>query len=397
MLVNSLIVIPFSEFGTKTRASREKMMDQLHTNIKHVLKNIFSVEWTKFRRFNERLVYQFREHDLPIALDGLKHVPGIKRVHVCIETQTDVKIVGKKLQNIMNSAHYQISFKNTKIQLLNFKNKGEKKKLLEDINAELKRIATLHQDLEDDQNGLHLEVFPDFTYISLEAHEGMDGNPVGTQNPLVAEIIGRPSDLLASLLSLKRGVVITPIFFNIGNLALDTNQYKLFGEFCKRVLETFHGFPVKKVFTIPLDEILTSLFKKDKNLETRHPCGTCIITRRFIMNKAIQNLGLKTFIIQGATACDDSIQSCPFNDIMNPRLNFYNNFFLNPLMFKNIQIPEIFERYMRSSPVKFDKTSSYSWNLCKLKQNEGEDVLSSNKINAINSTLDALDITLSSW
>ena len=50
MKPNTVLILPFSELGTKSRKTRDKMMLQLLTNVKHVFKNVFSVEYTKIRQ-----------------------------------------------------------------------------------------------------------------------------------------------------------------------------------------------------------------------------------------------------------------------------------------------------------------------------------------------------------
>lgn len=391
MLLNSLVIVPFSELGTKSRASREKMMSQLHTNIKHVLKNVFLVQWTKFRKFPERLVYQFREKDVEKALIGLKHIPGIKYIHACIETQTNPGIIRKKLQKLVKTSQYSIKINKESIRPHYFA--GEQaKRLIEAIVVEFNSIDINDRDTRRNQKEIQLEVFPNFTYLSLEVHDGMDGCPVGTQNPLISEIIGRPSDLLASILSLKRGIVITPVLFDLGDYTMDAGQYKQFQGFCKRSLETFHGFPVKKFYSVPLDEILSGVFEEHEHFGEYHPCSTCIVIRRFYMSKMIKSLGLAPYIIQGVTECNNDIRSCPFDAIIDPMLNVDNLFFLNPLIFKDFQIPVIFEGYMDSSPVDFKISHAYTWDFCKLKHDEGKGSITSKDIDSIISTLEALDI-----
>jgi hypothetical protein len=110
------------------------------------------------------------------------------------------------------------------------------------------------------------------------------------------------------------------------------------------------------------------------------------------MYKISKSLGLTPFIIQGTTECVNSIGSCPFDKILDPKLNTYKYFFLNPLIFEAIQIPEVFTGYMDSSPVDFNFSHAYTWDFCKLKRDEGKDTLTSNDIDNITSKLGILDI-----
>nr|MDO8109827.1 hypothetical protein [Candidatus Sigynarchaeota archaeon] len=370
---NTILIIPFSELGTKSEASRKKMMDQLLTNIKHVLKNVFLVEWVKFRVLDERLVFSFKEEDIPKALNALQHVPGIMRMHPCAEIQTRIASIEKKVREIA-SRGYKIDPEHTEIRALYFKDKVQKTNIIEQTRNSIAAIAKEVPSSMQVPGTFMIEIHPDFSYISASQQDGLNGHPVGTQNPIIAEILGRPGDLLASLLVIKRGIVITPVFFSIGGLAIDQAVYTGFLQHAKHTIELFHGFPVKKFFFVPLGKVLSIFSELNADAMKNHPCSCCILARRLIMDHIMTELKMARFIVQGTSPVPtgEKILSCPVEKQLNDSLNVSSSFLLNPLISGGDSIPKIFVPYLDKAHAIIPNTRWYTWDFCKLRSGEAD-------------------------
>ncbi len=360
-VAGTVLVIPFSELGTKSDASRAKMLDQLLTNIKHVLKDVFHVQWVKYRTPGERLVFSFKKEDVDAAMDALQHVPGILRLLACVETQPRAEAIAKKVGELAQRGALSSGGSALEVRALFFGDRREKDALVEGVTAALRELP-----------GTYIEMHPAFAYIALERRDGLNGHPVGTQNPVAAEIVGRGGDLLAALLAIKRGVVLTPVFFSIGAYAADLERYNEMLSGIKRCIDSFHGFPVKKYFSVPLYEILSILVEKKPSLMEEHPCTCCIIARRAVMISIITRNAMINFAIQGTAPVPADLQlgSCPIDASVNPALNPDGLFLVSPLLTGTQELPPIFTSELERLSEPPDKSKGYTWNFCKLRSRD---------------------------
>ncbi len=360
-VAGTVLVIPFSELGTKSDASRAKMLDQLLTNIKHVLKDVFHVPWVKYRTPGERLVFSFKKEDVDAAMGALQHVPGILRLLACVETQPRAEAIAKKVGELAQRGALSPDGSALEVRALFFSDRREKDALIEGVTAALRELP-----------GTYIEMHPAFAYIALERRDGLNGHPVGTQNPVVAEIVGRGGDLLAALLAIKRGIVLTPVFFSIGAYAADRERYKEMLSGIKRGIDVFHGFPVKKYFSVPLGETLSMLEEKKPSLMNAHPCTCCIVARRAIMNAIITRNAMINFAIQGTAPVPAGLQldSCPFGVSVDPATNPDGLFLVSPLLTGTQEMPPVFTDELARLPEPPDINKGYTWSFCKLRSRD---------------------------
>ena len=370
--LTTILIVPFSELGTKSAASRTKMMDQLLTNIKHVLKDVFSISWTKFRVLDERLIFAFKEIDMPRAIFALQHVPGILRLHSCVETQSNPVTIVRKVEALLERGHFQVDPEHIEIRALYILDQAEKRRIIDQVTRGLKEVASKHQGEEQASMPIHVELHGStgFAYISFDQHVGLNGNPVGSENPLVAEIIGRPGDLVASIFAIKRGVVVTPVFFSIGENAIDPGVYKELLKYINDIIHLFHGFPVKKMFFVFLEKIQEALQENVPAIMEQYPCTCCIIARYLIIARILKEQRMTPFVIQGLGSMkDQTLSTCPLDKCLDPRLNQTNLALANPLLTKQQSWPSIFSQYYANCPVNSDESVGYTWNFCKLWKN----------------------------
>ncbi|NMC05698.1 MAG: hypothetical protein GYA24_10825 [Candidatus Lokiarchaeota archaeon] len=391
-VAGTVLVIPFSELGTKSETIRAKMLDQLLTNIKHVLKDVFRVPWVKYRTPGERLVFSFRKEHVDAAMDALQRVPGILRMHACVETQPRPDTIARKARELSDRGVIDFDTARVEVRALFFRDTRARNKLVDAVIAALQELP--HRQVEpapttrpgDSQDApIYIELHPDFAYITVDRRDGLNGHPVGTQNPVVAEILGRGGDLLAALLAIKRGIVVTPVFFSIGMMALDARRYQGMLAGIKRGIDEFHGFPVKRYFFVPLDELLRRITGKWPELMQEHPC-TCCITARHATIGAIMSLNAMTsFVIQGATRLPDGqvMDSCPLDASIHPALNPGQLFLVSPLLAGCQDIPATFTSCLASLPGPPDATSGYTWNFCMLRARDKGMAVPDGIVNAI--------------
>ena len=394
-----MLVIPFSELGTKSETSRAKMMDQLLTNIKHVLKDVFHVPWVKFRIMGERLVFSFRKEDVDAALDALQHVPGILRLHACVETQPRVEAIVKKVNELVQRGEIEFDGSALYVRALFFGDKRATKALVEGVTATLRELSQQRPDStteransEDPIRETYIELHPDFAYIAISRRDGLNGHPVGTQNPVVAEIIGRGGDLLAALLAIKRGIVVTPVFFSIGRFSLDPSRYKEMLSAIKRGIDAFHGFPVKKYFHVPLDEVLAMFSEKKPSLMAEHPCTCCMIARRAIMNAIITRNTMVNFAIQGTAIVPAGVQldSCPLVVSVDPATNPDGLYIVSPLLTGTQMMPQVFTARLARLPEPPESSKGYTWSFCKLRRRDTLEKAAHEDISAVHDLINQL-------
>lgn len=371
-VAGAVLVIPFSELGTKSGASRAKMMDQLLTNAKHVLKDVFHVAWDKYRMLGERLVFLFSKEDVGRAMDALQHVPGILRLYACVETQPRAQAISRKVAELVDRGALVFDGSAVEVRAPFFDEKRQKEELVEGVLAALSEGARPRGGGAGPSTGTYIELHPAFAYVALERRDGLNGNPVGTQNPVVAEIVGRGGDLLASLLAIKRGIVLTPVFFSIGEFAADQARYKDMLAGIKRGIDLFHGFPVKRYFFVPFGEILSYLRDKRPLLMEVHPCACCIVARRAIMQTIIKRNSMTGFIIQGAARVPAAlhVDSCPFEASVDQATNPDGLFLVNPLLTGTQELPTPFKDQLERLAEPADENKGFTWSFCKLRASD---------------------------
>jgi len=344
------------------------MMDQLLTNIKHVLRDVFTISWTKFRVLDERLVFSFKETDMSKAIFALSHVPGILRLHSCVETQSNPETIARKVATLLAPGHFQVDPGHIEIRALYFLDQAEKKRLIDQVTMILQEESSKHQGNDDAKIPVYVEMHGStgFAYLSFAQHAGLNGNPVGSENPLVAEIIGRPGDLVASILAIKRGVVVTPVYFSIGENAIEPKVYKDLLKYINDVIGLFHGFPMKKTFFVFLEKIQEAMQENMPTMIDQDPCTCCIISRYLIIARIVKEQRMVPFVIQGLDISKDlSLSTCPVDKSLDPILNVTNLALADPILTMQQPWPSIFSQYYMNCPVNSDKRSGYSWNFCK--------------------------------
>ncbi len=371
-VAGAVLVIPFSELGTKSEASRAKMMNQLLTNIKHVLKDVFCVTWVKYRALGERLVFLFKKEDVDRAMDALQRVPGILRLHACVETQPSADAISKKVTELVQRGAIRLDGSDLEVRALFFDDRRQKEALVDGVTAAMREQTRPRGGQVEPLPVAYIEMHPAFAYVALERREGLNGNPVGTQNPVVAEIVGRGGDLLASLLAIKRGIVLTPVFLSIGEFAIDPARYKGMLAGIKRGIDAFHGFPVKRYFFVPLGHVLSMLREKRQSLMDEHPCTCCIVARRAIMHAVVTRNSMTNFAIQGTAPVPAGLQldSCPLDVAVDPATNPDGLFLVSPLLTGTQEVPTVFACQIERLSEPADINRGYTWSFCKLRCRE---------------------------
>ncbi|MHA1679606.1 MAG: hypothetical protein ACTSUE_01270 [Promethearchaeota archaeon] len=364
---NTILILPFSELGTKSKKTREKMMVQLLTNVKHVLKNVFKIDYTKFRHYGERLVFQFRIPALKGALVALHHVPGILRLVPCTEGKSQLSSIKKRISRMIDEGIINDRYAVKEIKTLYFRDKKEANAL----KASLFEGADV-PDMTREENAINIELHPEFSYISLanKSEFGLNGNPVGSQNPLLTEILGRPSDVVAALNVITRGVVITPVYHDLGVFLRDAPVSGRVIKLSKEVLDKYHGFPVKKEIHVRLGALLEYLFKSEPRFRN-FPCATCIIARRVIALHLSRKLNMLPYIVEGTSIKHSTFtnESCPV------ALSLDSRYFIEKLALIQPEITgiDVFrDELMSNYYKKIQETAGCggdqsTWNFCSIK------------------------------
>ncbi len=362
-----ILIVPFSELGTKSAATRKKMIDQLLTNVKHVLKHVAGIEWTKFRAKPERLVFCFRPGDAGIAMQWLQKVPGILRLHPSVETSTIPVQITTRVLGLVTDGTIRLDSSGIDIKVVGIQDNRRRQAIKHNALLELERLAKDVPKGSSRGIAARVEVHEDFSYILLGETSGMNGFPVGTQNPVVVEIMGRQGDVVAAVLAARRGIVITPIFFDMSGLSTDEGRHGAAIAHARKTIDEFHGFPVKKTVTVRLDSLLQAIDREFPVASKASPCACCLVARRATAGEVVKRLSMNLFVVQGIVGAGKEEKgnfqrTCPVEGSLHPP-NLAGLYSLHPLVPRSTIVDEMATRVLGDFPGG-DASEGLSWDFC---------------------------------
>lgn len=286
----SISVVPCAEWGTKSDHTRVVMLDQLLASAKHQLKNVFNTPWTKIRRLDERLVFHFPVQGMDRAMEALARVPGILRLHPCVETQASIHAITRKLDAVNPE-------RRTPVMARAFGSNHDKEGLIETIQREFLGNGT-----SKDVPIIHVDVFRDFAYIHDSTIQGLNGLPAGNQNPVLADITCLDEEAIASVLAARRGIVVTPVYFHAASLTGPHDGHERFLERCKALVGMYHAYPRLVSFDVDLDGLTRRMHGCTVSLPSDKPCIACMAIRQAVLEHLIARQRMAPFVVRATTA-----------------------------------------------------------------------------------------------
>lgn len=203
------VLVRYDEIALKKQPVRGRFEKILFQNIGQLMRGLSP----KIRRERGRIII---ETDQPEEFAGrVSRVPGIASSSPAFVTSASLEDIQSLAVSVARD-----SFKRKGTFAVRSRRTGShdftSREISEAVGANiLEVIPNLSVDLDNPDQELFVEVRGDEAYVFTKKFEGIGGLPVGSQEDAVTIFQGDQSSLMATLLMLKRGSLVHPIFFDL--------------------------------------------------------------------------------------------------------------------------------------------------------------------------------------
>jgi len=240
------IIVRYNEIALKSEPVRRRFEWQLIKNIKLSLKGLDY----ELRRERGRIFIDTRRPNA--ATKRLAKIPGIASVSPSLRTNATIdsiiSVVVGKAKKIL-SPGMTFAIRTTRVGKHLFSSR--------DVNvsagsAVLAEVNGVHVNLSRPECRIFIEIRGMDAYVFTKTVDGVNGLPVGTQGCVVALFSGSLNSSVSSYLTMKRGCVLHPIFFDPRPHA-DGQTRKLAVDTARRLADFYPKlelriFPYGKIF-----------------------------------------------------------------------------------------------------------------------------------------------------
>ncbi|MFX0018677.1 MAG: THUMP domain-containing protein [Promethearchaeota archaeon] len=316
----NLILLRYGEIWLKSQKVKIRMLKILINNIKKMLKkrNI-SFHKHQLSKDSSRVLFFFKNEDIPRALEVLKNVFGIYSASPALRTSNQLENI---CERVIEVGRYILKKDDT--FAIRVKRSGKHDYTSMDVARIVgKTILDTFSNLELKVNlrapkkVIFVEIRDEFSYIFTDIiKSNWGGLPIEDQKKVVVMDIGRLNDLISSFLVMKRGCVIYPILFEI------TYNKKTFNIWKSNWKELAHYIPFFKFSLKKINIVNIIQFVERKIQNKKYLCGICRLIRLEILSKLIETLSSNTNIkiraiidgvsLNNSTLCPDYVD---FNSI----------------------------------------------------------------------------------
>ncbi len=346
----NLILIRYGEIWLKSQKVKIRMLKILINNIRKMLKKR-NIPFHKYQlsKDSSRVLFFFKNEDIPRALEVIKNVFGIYSASPALRTSN-------RLENICERAievGRYILKKGDKFAI-RVKRSGKHDYTSMDVAKIVgKTILDTFSNLElkvnltSPKKVIFVEIRDDFSYIFTDIiKSNWGGLPIENQKKVVVMDIGRLNDLISSFLLMKRGCVIYPVLFEI------THNKKAFNIWKSNWKELAQYVPLFKFSLKKINIVNIIQFVERKIQSKKYLCGICKLIRLEILSKLIETLSSNTNIraitdgvsLNNSTLCPDYVD---FNSIaLNYLFSIYPIF--TPII--GLDLNEIDDLHKKISP-----------------------------------------------
>ncbi|MFW9945973.1 MAG: THUMP domain-containing protein [Candidatus Odinarchaeota archaeon] len=316
----NLILIRYGEIWLKSQKVKIRMLKILINNIRMMLKKR-NISFHKYQlsKDSSRILFFFKNEDIPDALQVLKNVFGIYSVSPTLRTSNRMENICEKAIEV--GKNILTKFDTFAIRV---KRSGKHDYTSMDVAKIVGKTILdtftsleLKVNLTSPKKVIFVEIRDDFSYIFTDIiKSNWGGLPIENQKKVIVMDIGRLSDLISGFLLMKRGCVIYPVLFEITHNKELFNIWKLnWKELAQYV--PFLKFSIKKINIVNILK-----FIEEKIQDKDYFCGICKLIRLEFLSKLIENLGFNADIkiraitdgvsLNNATFCPDYVD---FNSI----------------------------------------------------------------------------------
>ncbi len=309
----NLILIRYGEIWLKSQKVKIRMLKILINNIKKMLKKR-SITFHKYQlsKDSSRVLFFFKNEDIPRALEVLKNVFGIYSASPALRTSNRLENICERAIEVGNHI-----LKKDDTFAIRVKRSGKHDYTSMDVAKIVgKTILDTFSNLElkvnltSPKKVIFVEIRDDFSYIFTDIiKSNWGGLPIENQKKVVVMDIGRLNDLISSFLLMKRGCVVYPVLFEITHNKIIFNIWKSnWKELAQYV--PFFKFSLEKINIVNIIQFVERKIQSKKYL-----CGICKLVRLEILSKLIESRTSNTNIraitdgvsLNNSTLCPDYV------------------------------------------------------------------------------------------
>ncbi|MFX1495730.1 MAG: THUMP domain-containing protein, partial [Promethearchaeota archaeon] len=311
----NLILIRYGEIWLKSQKVKIRMLKILINNIQKMLKKR-NITFHKYQlsKDSSRVLFFFKNEDIPNALEVLKNVFGIYSVSPALRTSNRLENICERAIEVGNNIlekHDTFAIRVKRSGKHDYTSMDVAKIVGKTILDTFTNLE-LKVNLTSPKKVIFVEVRDNFSYIFTDIiKSNWGGLPIEDQKKVVVMDIGRLNDLISSFLIMKRGCVIYPVLFEI------THNKKVFNIWRSNWKELAQYVPFFK-FSLKKIKIVNILKFVEENIPSKkYLCGICKLVRLEILSKLIQTLSSNTNIkiraitdgvsLNNSTLCPDYI------------------------------------------------------------------------------------------
>ncbi|MFX1317061.1 MAG: THUMP domain-containing protein, partial [Promethearchaeota archaeon] len=265
-----------------------RMLKVLINNIRTMLKKR-NITFHKYQlsKDSSRVLFFFKNEDIPNALKVLKNVFGIYSVSPALRTSNRLENICERAIEVGRSI-----LKKFDTFAVRVKRSGKHDYTSMDVARIVgKTILDTFTNLElkvnltSPKKVLFVEIRDDFSYIFTDIIKSYWGGlPIENQKKVIVMDIGRLNDLISGFLIMKRGCVIYPVLFEITHNKELLNIWKSNWKELAQYIP-FFKFSIKKINIV---DILKYVEEKIQSKE--YLCGICKLIRLEFLSKLIESL-----------------------------------------------------------------------------------------------------------
>ena len=284
----NLILIRYGEIWLKSQKVKIRMLKILINNIKKMLKKR-NITFHKYQlsKDSSRVLFFFKNEDIPNALEVLKNVFGIYSVSPALRTSNRLENICERAIEVGKSV-----LKKFDTFAIRVKRSGKHDYTSMDVARIVgKTILDTFKNLElkvnltSPKKVLFIEIRDDFSYIFTDIiKSNWGGLPIENQKKVIVMDIGRLNDLISGFLLMKRGCVIYPVLFEI------THNKELFNIWKSNWKELAQYVPFFKFLIKKINIVDILKFVAEKIQRKEYLCGICKLIRLEFLSKLIESL-----------------------------------------------------------------------------------------------------------
>ncbi|OQX50305.1 MAG: tRNA 4-thiouridine(8) synthase ThiI [Epsilonproteobacteria bacterium 4484_20] len=246
----------FPEIMVKGSSAKKQMVQQLYSNLRHLLGAID--ENIAIRKFSDKIEVVTPVTALEEVRNTLLHTPGIEQVleALQIDNMDTLEKIKEKVCEIaaptIEGKSFVVRAKRTGSHPFN---SSEMERVIGGYTLAHSNAAGV--DLHEPEETVRIELINNQLNIITDKHMGLGGFPIGTQGDVLSLMSGGFDSTVASYLTMKRGIKTHFLFFNLGGAAheIGVKQVSLY-------LWSRYGasHPVKFI-SVPFDAVVEEIFR----------------------------------------------------------------------------------------------------------------------------------------